>query len=259
MILDRMRNVVNSFYKPDEQGFKEAITTLLGDKKDWESLCAPFSQFTPKLLTLSITDRYVGLVQTPPVEEDELMPVAYDSHGLSGYARLLFAVAEYIVQVGPDEFFDGNNREWIMQYLMLANVECQYGLDAPGSCRIWNSSMTGSTPAVLEFLQRTNYIFDYRFETLLVTEPGHHWYNALYSHVIEPQESSSGLISFVGNLMRPSTNEDNEVTLVDVMSGAIVETALRKLVKLIGLKSDSVPRWLTLLKAESKERKLNYL
>ncbi|KAI8147972.1 hypothetical protein BJV82DRAFT_594115 [Fennellomyces sp. T-0311] len=256
VVLDRLNNVINSFYTANDQGFKDAIITLLGDKKDWEALRTPFAQFTSKLLTLSITDKYIALVQAPPVEEDELMAVAYDSYGLSAYGRLLFAVAEYITQVGPDEFFEHDDYEWVMQHLMLTNVECQHGLDVPGSCRIWNSSVTGSTPVVLEFLQRTNYIFDYRFETLLVTEPGHNWYNILYSHVTNPQNTSSGLLSFVENLMRPINYEDEEVTLVNVMSGVIVETALRKLVKLVGLSSDSVSRWLGLLKAESKELKL---
>ncbi|KAI9491003.1 hypothetical protein BDB00DRAFT_940644 [Zychaea mexicana] len=258
-ILHRVDKLLSSFYTVGSQGFKDALVTLLGDPKGWEIVRAPFSQHTSNLLTLNVLDKYVGLIQTPPVDSDELMPVSYDTLGLSAYGRLIFSVAEYVVRIGPDEFFDGNDREWIMQHLMLSSVECQYGLDIPGSSRIWNSSIAGSTPIVLEFLQRVNYIFDYRFETVLVTESGHSWYKILYSAVTNPgsTKDSDSFMSFVAKLMRTDTGSHGvETTLTDAMSGAVVESVLRKLVTQVGLKSDSVPYWLGLVKAEATELKL---
>ncbi|KAI9263195.1 hypothetical protein BDA99DRAFT_559751 [Phascolomyces articulosus] len=259
-ILNRVDKLISSFYAVGSQGFKEAMVILLGDANSWEALREPFTQYTSNLLTLTITDKYVGLIKTPPVDSDELMPVSYDSLGLSAYGRLIFSVAEYIVQIGPDEFFDGNNREWVMRHLTLSSIECQHGLDVPGCSRIWNSDVVGSTPIVLEFLQRVNYIFDYRFESVMVSELGHSWYTILYSAITNQSNSSStndnqDFLSFVANLILPSSVED-ETTIIDAMSGVLVESILSKLVVQIGLKSDALPLWLKLVKAEATELKL---
>ncbi|KAG2223860.1 hypothetical protein INT45_012733, partial [Circinella minor] len=255
-ILGRIDKLITSFYPVGSQGFKDAVTTLLGNATSWETLRSPFTQYTSSLLTLGINDKYVGLLQTPPVDTDELVPVAYDSFGLSAYGRLIFSMAEYVVRIGPDELFDGNDREWVMRHLMLTSIECQHGLDVPGCSQIWNSSVAGSTPIVLEFLQRANYIFNYRFETVLVSEPGHNWYTLLYSAIKNQNDKINNFLGFVASLMRPNHDDDDETTLIDVMSGALVETILTKLIAQTGLKSDALPLWLGLVKAEAAELKL---
>ena len=256
--MDRIDKLITSFYPVGSQGFKDAMVTLLGNDASWETLRSPFTQYTSNLLTLAINDKYVGLLQTPPVDADELVPVGYDSFGISAYGRLIFSMAEYVARLGPDELFDGNDREWVMRHLMLTSIECQHGLDVPRCSQIWNCDNPGSTPIVLEFIQRANYIFNCRFETVLVSEPGHNWYTLLYSAIKNHNDKINNFFGFVASVMCPNHQDVDETTRIDVMSGALVETILTKLVAQIGLKSDALPLWLGLVKAEAPERRWFY-
>lgn len=261
-----MQTLTSTLYVANSENEQAAITDIVGDLTHWKSLRAPFNQYTTSFLTVGIIDNYAGLVNSPLVDDDEITPVRYDMYGLSSYARMIVFIAEYILQTGVAEFFkdDGDsNRDWILYQLMLASVECQWGLAVPGSCRVWDDSVAASSMGIQAFIQHTESILNHRLDSLVAaSDVGSDWSVKLYDHVVNKTSSNDPLILFIGYIMRSDYISaegalDEEITPGHAAAARILETFMKRLTLSLG-SSNGIQSWLDTLKAESTHCKQKF-
>ncbi|KAI7886425.1 hypothetical protein K492DRAFT_140487 [Lichtheimia hyalospora FSU 10163] len=257
-MVKHMQRLTSTLYVANSENEQAAITDIVGDLTHWKTLRAPFNQYTTSFLTVGILDNYAALVNSPLVEDDEITPVRYDMYGLSSYARMIVFIAEYILETGVSAFFNDNNgnRDWILYQLMLASVECQWGLAVPGSCRVWDNSVGASSMGIQAFIQHTESILNHRLDTLIATSGvGSDWNVKLYDHVVKKTSSNDPLILFIGYIMRSDYISadgalDEEITPGHAAAARILETFMKRLTLSLG-SSNGIQSWLDTLKAES--------
>ncbi|KAI9310568.1 hypothetical protein BX666DRAFT_2004897 [Dichotomocladium elegans] len=263
--VERVKTLLNGTYDTDRS---KVISKVFGHPDDWRQLRARFGQYTStKFLGVSMIDPYASLVDVPLVESDEIPPVAYDMYGLSSYARMLLFVAEYILGVGVPEFFAAmdDEKDWILHQLMVASVECQWGLAIPGSYPIWDSTVAASSLGIQAFVNHTEMIFHQRLDMLVRsrTTQGVEWSDALYDFLMHNKATGDDpLARFIGETIRSPCFGDDEdekkITVTCAAAARALEMVLKRTMLLVGYSSDSLQRWLTMLKAEARTVRLPF-
>lgn len=247
--VQRVQRLLSSF------GSTEAEEELvLYTEQEWDRLLTPHVQHTADFMSLSIVDEFVGLVQTAPLDSDELLPVSYDAYGLSAYGRLLFFLAEYILHVGVDAFLFSSARDWIMHRLMVASVQCQHGLEVPGISRIWDHRVREGMLDAQLFVQHVEAIVDQWFSHAALPD---RWSTELYEHVFGEECAGDKRLRMVGGLMRSAyvmasaDAEEEETTVLDAAAARVLAGLLDKLLSRANVVVEE--RWLNALRPESNQ------
>ncbi|KAI8878807.1 hypothetical protein K501DRAFT_227764 [Backusella circina FSU 941] len=228
---------------------KDAYSLLLGDQKDWCKLSAPFHQYTDDYLALGMSDTYAAISLEPILDDDELMPVAYDLYGLSAYGRFTLFLGELLaIDSGARHKVMGGDHDWIISRLWITAIACEQGLLLPQLCRIWN---VRAAQGINAFVDHLNTIFVDWFGSLIagITDITA-WNQRLLDAIKSRMESHEDrLVSFILRLVYADKS-------LLALSSHLLQRLFQKLIVLCDWQVADLEKWLPLLKVNSDELEL---
>ncbi|KAI8365943.1 uncharacterized protein BYT42DRAFT_600693 [Radiomyces spectabilis] len=256
--VQRVKRYITDLCSHDSTARQEALDVFFGDSQKWKDLSSVFELYSSEYLGLSVTDRYAALVQSQLVDSDELPSISYDLYGLSAYARHILFVTEYILDVGVHEFFFANDdQDWMLQQLMTTSIECRYGLEMRGLCRIWNHQATESYVIMETFVQHAETIYGQWVESAVSLSCSNEWMSLLYHHLQANENipSEERLLLWTADLVKsiPKMTNDVEDTTSPQQAAAaqLLEQTLTALLKHCQWDPASLNLWLDLVKNET--------